>query len=193
MNKRSNGFTLIELQMASFISLIVLAAILSLYIFSWRSFTMGDAILDVYANSRNAAGWLTRDIRCAAQIVPSHGSYTTTDSSIVLKVPSIDATGQTISSYYDYITYRLQGSNMYRIVEKDALSSRQSENRIIARYCSSLTFSSGGVTLSNIGNLSTVNTVAIYLPINKAAISLSGSGTVVEAIIPTTIVRLRNK
>lgn len=187
------GFTLVELQLASLVAIIVLSAIIALYIFSWRSFTIGSALLDVYANSRNASGLLTRDIRNASQVVPSHGSYTTTDNSIVLMVPSIDASKAIISAHYDYITYRLQNTDLYRIVEPDALSARQSENSIIARYCYSLTFSSGGTTLSNIANLSTVNTVAIYLPINKSTISLGGSGTGTESITPTTVVRLRNK
>lgn len=189
------GYTLIELQLASMIALIILSAIIALYIFSWRSFTIGSALLDVYSNSRNASGWLTRDIRSASQVVPSHESYTTTDNSIVLMIPSIDNSQppNVISSHYDYITYRLQGSDLYRIVQKDALSSRQNENGAISHYCSSLTFSSGGTTLSNIGNLSAINTVAIYLPINKSTISLGGSVGVAESIIPTTIVRLRNK
>ncbi len=193
MNRLNKGFTLLELQVASAIALITLSAVLALYLFSWRSFTIGNPLLDVYSNSRNASGWLTRDIRCAAQVVSSHGSYTTTDNSIVLMVPSIDSLGEVISPNYDYIIYKLQDTDLYRIVQKDASSSRANENRAIAHYCDSLTFSSGGVALSNIGNLSTVNTVAIYLPINKSTISLSGAGTVNESINPTTVVRLRNK
>ena len=200
MNKKNRGFTLVELQVASFISLVILLAILSLYLFSLHSFTAGNTILDVYANSRNAIGWMMKDIRCAKQVVssvpitgdPSH-SYYTTDNSIVLMVPSIDASGNVISPCYDYIIYFLQGGDMRRIVQKDPLSARKAENRIIASYCSSLVFSSGGDTLSDIANLSTINTVAIYLPINKVTISLSGSGEMTESITPTTIVRLRNK
>ena len=82
---------------------------------------------------------------------------------------------------------------MRRIVDPDPLSARTAENRKIAAYCGSLVFSSGGDTLSNVGNLSTVNTVAIYLPINKVTVSLSGGGAVIESITPTTTVRLRNK
>lgn len=193
INKQNKAFTLVEVQVALFVAFITLLAALCLYIFSWRNFTTGSALLDVYANSRNASEWLTRDIRCAAQVVPSYGSYATTDNSIVLMVPSINASGQVISSHYDYIAYLLQGSDMYRIVQKDALSSRPNENSVKARYCASLTFSSGGVTLSNIANLSAVNTVAIYLPINKSTVSLSGAGQEVESITPTTVVKLRNK
>ncbi len=203
MRIKNKGFTLLELQVASFISFITLLAILSLYLFSWRSFTTGNTLLDVYSNSRNAIGWITKDIRCAKQIVKSvqiTGSspaqyYTTTDNSIVLMIPSINSSGIVISPYYDHVIYLLQGSDLYRIVQKDPASSRSNVNKIIARYCSSLVFSSGDVTLSNFSDteLSTKNTVAVYLPINKVTISLSGSGTQTESIAPTTIVRLRNK
>lgn len=179
--------------MASAIIIIALSAVLSLYLFSWRSFSVGNTLLDVYSNSRNASGWLTRDIRCAAQVVSSHGSYTTTDNTIVLMVPSIDASNQIISAHYDYIIYRLQGTDLYRIVQKDALSSRANSNGVIAHDCADLAFSSNGAGLSTIANLSTVNTVSIYLPINKMALSLSGTGTQTASISPTTIVRMRNK
>ena len=193
INNRNCGFTLVEFQIASFIALITVAALLSLYIFVWRNFTIGDTALDVYTNSRNASSYLIRDIRSAAQVVSNVGAYTTTDSSIVLMVPSIDALGEIVESKYDYIIYEIQDGDIYRIVQADASSARQSENHIIAHYCSSLTFSSGGVTLSNIANLSTVNSIAIYLPINKTTTSLSGTGTTDESINPTTVVKLRNK
>ena len=195
------GFTLVELQVASTIALITLSAVIALYLFSWRSFTIGNALLDVYSNSRNASGWLMRDIRCAAQVVASYDSsvdddgesYTTTSHSIVLMVPSVDDDGEVISGNYDYIIYELQGTNLYRIVQKDGLSSRTAGSSVIAHNCAELTFSSDGLPLSSIANLSTVNTVSIYLPINKFTTSLSGAGTQTASISPTTVVRLRNK
>jgi len=200
MARENKAFTLVELQMASVIALITLLAIMSLYTFSWKNFTIGNNILDVYSNSRNAAGWLTRDIRSAAQIISSYSSYTTTDNRIVFTVPSIDSSGNVISSHYDYFVYQLAGTNLWRTIVKDGLSVRRNEtNRIIARYCSSLIFStwdplqSKNVTMSKVTNLSTINTVAIYLPINKSTISLGGGGGEIASINPTTIIRLRNK
>ena len=201
MNRRNKGLTLVELQVASSIALIILSAALALYLFSWRSFTIGNALLDVYSNSRNASGWLTRDIRCATQVVPQYpetGSpaYQTGDHVIVLKVPSVDGSGNALNSSYDHIIYKLQDGDLYRIVQKDASSSRPNENRAIAHYCTSLTFRSGNYGLKYYADnniLSTINTVAIYLPINKSTISLSGAGMANESINPTTIVKLRNK
>ncbi len=199
---RENGMTLVEIQFASAIAVLILLAALSLYIFNWRSFALGNAMLNSYANSRIAMEWISRDVRWAAQVVASHGSYATSDNTVVLQVPSIDASGHVIGAHYDYITYQVQSGELHRIVEKDALSSRPNENRIAARNCSSLNFSSPenldayGVPkrLSQITSLSTINTVGVYLPLNEAVLSLSGAATHTTSMItPTTIIRMRNK
>jgi Tfp pilus assembly protein PilW len=193
MSKKKNGFTLIELQIAACISLITIAAAISLYLFYWRTFVIGNAALDVYSNSRIAIGLMARDIRCASQVVTNHGSYTTSNNTLVLQTPSINANGDTIPSHYDFITYKLQGSDLYKIAEVDASSARPAQNSAVAHYCTSLAFSSGGVGLSHISNLSTINTVAVYLPLNKVTVSISGAGTGNASISPTTIIRMRNK
>ncbi len=204
MNNRNKGFTLVELNIASFIALLVFVAVFSLYISVWRSLAKGNTYLDTYAGSRNASGWLIRDIRCAAQVVEQYpetgtAAYQTGDHVIVLRVPSIGSSGQIISPGLDYIIYKLQGSDLYRIVQADASSSRPNENRAIAHDCTSLTFSSfysptGEMkplsfydelpTTPKERKLSTINTVAIYLPINKTNITLGG--TTAEKINPTT-------
>jgi len=208
MNNRSKGFTLVELNIASFIAMLVFAAVISLYTSVWQSLGRGNTYLDSYAGSRNASGWLIRDIRCAAQVVEQYpltgtATYKTGDHVIVLRVPSIDSSGQIINPGLDYIIYRLQGSDLSRIVHADTSSSRTTEPRVIARYCKELTFSSlykptGEVKeLSfydgtiDAKKLSTINTVSIYLPINKSNVALGE--TVTEKINPTTVIRLRNK
>jgi len=193
--KTKKGFTLVEIQVAALVTFIVFMAALSLYIAYYKIFVTGNTILDVYANSRIAVALIAKDIRWAAQVEANSGSYTTTDSSIVLKVPSIDNTGKIISAKYDEVVYKLQGKDLYRIVIPSAVSSRASSNRAVAYNCASLTFSSGLKLLSQIGgaNLSDVNTVAISLPINETIISLSGAKMVTESMTPTTVVKLRNK
>lgn len=194
MSNRNKGFTLVELNVASLIAMLVFVAVISLYISVWQSLTIGNTLLDAYAGSRNASGWLMRDIRCARQVLgsnPGSPTYETGDHVIVLMARSIDSGGQVKEAGLDYIIYRLAGSDLYRTVQADASSSRLDEDRVIARDCQELTFSSEGLTLSDITNLSTVNTVAIYLPINKSNI-FSGE-TEAEKINPTTVVRLRDK
>ena len=198
MMEKNKGSTLIEFQVTVLIATIILLAALSLYISLWRYFGIGNTYLDVYLNSRLAVERLARDIRWTAQVMPSYGSYATSDNSVVLKIPSIDSSGNVIAGHYDYASYSLQGSDLKRVVQVDSLSSRQNEDRTVARYCSSLVFStrdSGGnvLTLSNVSNLSTVNNIAIFLPLNKTMTALSGTGTEAAGLTPTTIVKLRNK
>jgi hypothetical protein len=224
MNKLNKGLTLVELNVASSIAIIVLLAIGTFYIFSWRNFNTGNTLLDVYLNSRNASRLLTRDIRCARQVLQqqlldSGTTYytdinTSGDShSIVLMVPSIDTTGASIidqsgqiDAYKDYIIYQLQGNDLARIVQIDSKfnttgdpyyhrNGRKNEISTKAHYCSSLTFSfydHNGNKVTNL-DLGNADIVAIYLPINKSTLALSGTGTEVEQINPTTKVRLRNK
>lgn len=193
------GFSLIELKISMLIVMIIIIATISLFIGSWRSSIIGNTYLDVYSNSRVAVEYMSRDIRWAVQVLSSYGGYTTSNSCLVLMVPSIDASGNIKPSYYDYIIYQLQGSDLRRILQADAQSSRVSENRIIAHYCSSLALS-GAITgdetptpLSDVQNLSTINLVAISLPLNKPMLSLTGGGTGGAQLTPTTEVRLRNK
>lgn len=217
--QRNKGFTLVELNIASFITLLLFVALFSLYISAWRNLTMGNTYLDTYAGSRNASGWLIRDVRCAAQVVkqyPETGSpiYQTDDHVIVLKVPSTHKdTNQIISSYYDYIIYyRLESGDLMRIVRIDqrfkntedpyyAKNYRTDDTNpvVITRHCKELTFSSlykptgEWKTLSFYDDsmMKEINAISIYLPINKSNISLGGTGT--EKINPTTVIRLRNK
>lgn len=224
MNKRNKGFTLVELQVASAITLIVLLSIFALYIFSWRNFNTGNTLLDVYLNSRNASAWLARDIRCGRQVLKqitlNSGTTYYTDintngdsHSIVLMVLSIDKNGDSIldssgqiAPYYDYIVYQLQGSDLNRIVQIDSKfntlgdphyqqNGRNNEAKVMAHYCASLTFSFWDALGNKVTNLDpgTADIVAIYLPINKTTLSLSGTGIESESINPTTKVRLRNK
>ena len=200
MHSRKKAFSLYELQIALVIGILTLTAAACIYIFYWRTFIIGNDILDVYTNSRVAEMWMARDIRSAAQVVPSYSTYTTTDHSIVLQVPSVHPqTGDMIPSHYDYIVYKLQGSDLYRIVIPDSLSARTSGSRATAHYCASLLFSSEDLAshtikpLSEIPNLSTINSIGMYLPLNKTTVTLGGGATGTVSITPTTVIRLRNK
>jgi len=200
---RPAGFSLVEVLMVLVITVIIFLSVFSIYLLYSKTFTVGNVLLDIYSNSRTAAALLMRDIGSAAQVESSCASggvtYTTTDSSIVLKVPSVDSSGNIISDKFDEIVYRLSGSDLYRIVIPNLSapkpSRRPAVNRAVAHNCGSLTFSSGGVTLSNINgaDLSGLNTIAIRLPVNETVLSLSGAGTVTATMVPTTVVRLRNK
>jgi hypothetical protein len=214
MNWKNKGFTIAEILIASFIAILILTAALSLYIFYWRGFVTGNTVLDTYSNSRIAMGWMAKDIRSGAQILPQStivNGYATSNSCIVLQVPSIANTSGNISiipSQFDEIIYFVQAGQLRETVATYTTGPTPSiripqNNRTIARYCNSVTFykvdtSAGTWTplstfIGGGGNLSTINNVGVSLPINETTLSLNGITTQNYLITPTMVVRLRNK
>lgn len=203
-NKSEKALTLVEMQVSLSIMLIIALAALSLHIVSWRSFAMGNGYMNVYSDSRMAMDRMARDIRWAAQVESNYGSYTTSNNSLVLKIPSIDASGNVVGGYYDYVIYNITGTSLHRIVRIDTgviNSGRSNDDDIVAKNCNASNFrlstiGSGGniQDLGSVSNLSTVNNIAVSLPINEPMLSLGGSGTTQQVkLTPTTMVKLRNK
>jgi Tfp pilus assembly protein PilW len=207
----NSGFTIVEMQIAMALATLMLVATISLYIFFWRSFATGNAALDVYSNSRIAMSWLSKDGRCATQIIPDSTitpGYTTSSSCVVLSTPSIAENGGVISiispSRLDEIVYYVQNGNLHQVICPNAAgSARTAVNRVIAKRCNEVTFfnvntATGTWTpmstyIAAGGNLSTINNLGISLPINETILSLSGVTMINETATPTTVVKLRNK
>jgi len=158
-------------------------------------------------------GWMTKDIRWAAQLLPQStisSGYTTSDNCAVLRVPSIASASGNISiipSQFDEIIYRVQNGNLYQIICPHTAgatpSARTSQSRIVAKYCSPVTFykvdtangtwTSLSIFIGSGGNLSTVSNLGISLPVNETTLSLSGAIIKTTSLTPTIVVRLRNR
>lgn len=204
---KKKAFTLVEMQFAALIASFILIAMISSYIFFWKSFSAGNVHLDVYSNSRIAMGWMVKDIKWAAQIIPSSTlgpvTYNTSDGCIVLNVPFINSSG--VITSYDQIIYQVIGDDLHRIVYPPTSGSRLAQDRVIATHCLQLTFSSstplsGGllkplsyfVDLDPFLNpLQDINTIHISLPLNEKTIFSTSTGG--ASLRPTTVVKLRNK
>lgn len=133
------GITLIEILIGVAISSIVMLAFLSLYIIGQKYIFNQNARADSIEDSRYPLAWISRDIKESFQVSLSSvsGIYTTSADTLVLQVPSVDASGLIIDidSNYDYIIYRQNPTIPYRlerIIEADAVSSRQSRERFLA-------------------------------------------------------------
>jgi prepilin-type N-terminal cleavage/methylation domain-containing protein len=147
MGNPKRGFTLMEVLVAVSIAVFTLAVIISLYLASQQSFTMGTTFLEVHGGARVAMDWMVKDIRWATQ------ASTPAIDELSLEIPSIDGSGDIIDidNTFDYITYQLNATDptrLERTVNADALSSRVDETRIIANNVSSITFNSSGSNIA---------------------------------------------
>lgn len=188
------GFTLAEAMIASVIGMIIVGMVMILYIGVQNSMTAGLALAEINSDAGLAMDRIVRDVRWATQLETSRTiggtTYITGDNRIVIKVPSIDASGDIITSTYDYIVYALDSSNttrLRRLVDPNASSSRSSLNQIVAENISSFSLSSAGTGLSSVGSLSGVRAVEVAITANKQP--LQGK-TITESL--TSEVEIRN-
>ena len=166
---KSKGFTLIELLVVVAITSLIILSILSLYSIGQRYFLTGSARTDVLRNTRQVLNWISRDIKEGIQVLPSWDVYTTSNTCLILQVPSLDSNGLIIDidNEFDYIIYRLNSeypSRLERIIDaKDGVSSRADTSRVIATEVNSFQLSSGGVDLSAVSDFSQVSSVYITM------------------------------
>ncbi len=134
---RPKGMTLIELLIVVAISAIILISLLSLYIAGQKYFFNQNSRADTIEDSRMPMAWVSRDIRDASQVFNgtltayNGSSYTTSETCLVLEVPSLDGVGN-ISGTTDYIIYVWTGNRLVRIIDADDTSSRQDGSRVLA-------------------------------------------------------------
>ena len=166
---KSKGFTLIELLVVVAIASLIILSILSLYSIGQRYFLTGSARTDVLRNIRQVLNWISRDIKEGIQVLPSWDVYTTSNTCLILQVPSLDSNGLIIDidNEFDYIIYHLNSeypSRLERIIDaKDGVSSRADTSRVIATEVNSFQLSSGGVDLSAVSDFSQVSSVYITM------------------------------
>jgi hypothetical protein len=192
-----HGSTLVELMVSVGIGLFLFAAVFVIDILAKNTFEFSLSFIEINSGARVAMDWLTKDIRWADHVVDSRtvGSktYATADDEIIFEIPSIDGSGNIISGTYDYVIYHLDDTvktkiKLERIIDVDVLSSRVNGARIITGNINTLNFSSGGIGLSSIGDVTTLTQIEIALAAGRTA----SSGQVINQNL-SSVVELRNK
>ncbi len=190
---KSKGFTLIEVLVVVAITSLIILSILSLYSIGQRYFMTGSARTDVLRNIRQVLNWISRDIKEGIQVLPSWDVYTTSNTCLILQVPSLDSNGLIIDidNEFDYIIYRLNSeypNRLERIIDgKDGVSSRADTTRVIATEVNSFQVSSGGVDLSAVSDFSQVSSVYITMITTQNLLGRTYQETL------NTELKLRNK
>ena len=137
------GISLVEVLIGLVISSISLAAALQLFSESQRRFSDGTLRGDVLENARYPIAWIARDVQSATAVAASWSTYTTSDSLLVLQLPSVGADGLIIDKmlHSDYIIYRIQNGRLQRVIDaKNGTSSRTDGNRNLSDHVVGLTF-----------------------------------------------------
>lgn len=187
------GLTLIELLIVISLTALILLTLLSLYTTSQKYFVTESARADVIRDSRQVLLWISRDIKEACQVITSWDIYTSSNDCLILRVPSVDASGLIIDieSQFDYIIYRLNPSfpnRLERIIDaNDGVSAKVDGGRVLVTRVNFFLLSSEGVEFSSIADFSSVSSVDISLTASQDRYGRTFQDTL------NTVVKLRNK
>ena len=190
---RPKGLTLVELLVAMALVSLLMTALLALYSAGQRYFLSESVRLEELRDVRHVQNWMIRDIKEAAQVLPSWDVYTASDSCLILLVPSVDASGDIIDieNDFDCVVYRLNPqvpSRLERIVDaKDGVSARSDSSRWMSTKVSSFLLSSEGANLSSVADFTQVASVDISLTTRQILMGRTYQETL------QTGVMLRNK
>lgn len=145
IHPRLKAFTLIETIIVAAIGASMMVT-LGFLIFNFNTTT---AYQQAAAQSSGSASTLTREIESltlpADAVLQSHtfasALYTSTTTSLVLEIPSIDSSGNTLTNTYDYAAFYILGTNVYRLLEASPLSKRASGTKQLSSTVSAMIFS----------------------------------------------------
>jgi len=144
LNKKSWGFTLIEILVAIGIAGILLSALIWLFIAYNNYLNYLQTSMDVPQSAESVIDTATRAIRESDQILSSRSfsgtNYTSNANSLVLRLPSVDSSRNILAGKYDYIVFYKSGTEVYSLTEADASSVRVSSLKKLSDTAESLIF-----------------------------------------------------
>lgn len=158
IRKKKNGISLVEFIIVITIAVMVITMSYHAFVFLNKGYRVLMVYLNVYLRGRETIDFISKDCRIAIRVMDQYAGYTTTDSSLVLKVPSLDASGNIldINNEFDYIIYRIDNDDLWKTVIPGINSSRPAYNDVFKESMESLYITCDGTPLSDIEHKSTI-------------------------------------
>ncbi|MBI4353271.1 MAG: hypothetical protein HY593_05020 [Candidatus Omnitrophica bacterium] len=153
------GFTMTELAIATTITLLFALSLYAVFYGLHNQLKKQNVYYETGRSARHSLDRISKDVKEAVQIVSSWGGNSTSDTSLVLKLPSINSNGEAtdVSSQFDYVTYKLDSADTTHLVRSlDILGGTSAReggadqtNQIVGRNVQTILFSSNGTGLSS--------------------------------------------
>jgi hypothetical protein len=182
------GVSLIEFLIVISIFIITIGIVFQIFTSLNKEYKVLVSYLSAYLKGRETIDRISKDCRIAIRVMDDHSGYTTTDNTLVLKVPSIDGSNNIIdvNNEFDYIIYRIQGGDLWKTVIPGGSSLREAFNGVLRRSMQSLYITSYGTPLSGIPHKSSVTALTLRVTFTETVL---GTEYKVE---PGTTVKLMN-
>jgi len=141
----SRGFTLVETLVVAGLGAGMLVTIAFLVL----QFNNSLAYEQTASQSSGSASGVMREVESlvvpASDVLQTHtfasATYTSTTTSLVLQIPSVDSSGAVIANTYDYAAFYATSTSVYRLLEVNAASKRTAGTKLLSSSMRTLTFS----------------------------------------------------
>jgi hypothetical protein len=138
------GFTLIETVVVVALSVIALLALVNLFMVFNSIYGYEQAFIASAGSASNTVNALEASVLPAEQVLTSYNfsgtTYTSTTTSLVLQIPSIDSSGNIVSGAKDYVAFYASSTKLYRLVSANAQSVRVSGRTQLSASLLSISF-----------------------------------------------------
>lgn len=117
---KKKGLTLIELLIVMVLMSILMPVIVSIYISGIKTFNQELTQTQLQSNAQTILDEIMNDTKNAQAVLETYNGETTNTSTIILRIPAIDAS-QVIQyngtdMLFDVIIYKFEGNNIHKIV-----------------------------------------------------------------------------
>lgn len=186
--KTRHGFTIFEFLIVSFILGATLAIFAQGFMALNKDYKVLASYLSSYLKGREVMDIVSKDCRVAIRVMDNYAGYSTTNNCLVLKVPSVDASGNIIdiNKKFDYIIYRINNKDLWKTVIPGIGSSRTAYNNALKRSIESLYFAYNETGLSSVANKTSIAHLTIWVSIAETILQKT------YRVNPGTTVKLMN-
>lgn len=134
------GLTLVEVLIAMGLSVIVGGLLLVIIVNSTGLFLKQSSTVEQGLAVNEALSIIKSDIREAQGIAPTYQSFTSSSTQLVLKIPSVDASGNLIADTFDFFVFFKDQASLKFQSFPDPLSSRHAQDQLLLQRVDSLEF-----------------------------------------------------
>lgn len=142
--KNTKGVTLIEALVSVGLFVVISLALFGVYEAFGKLYFLGSANLTAVGGSRASLTQVANLTSQAYRVLESRSvngvNYSTTSSTLVLQLPSIDSSGKTIDNTWDYAVFYVSSTSFYRYLEKSAASARVNGSKTLTDSLQSVIF-----------------------------------------------------
>ncbi len=148
--KKQQGFTIMELVVVIALCSVLLLGLLALFDWHSKVFTLEQADVRATGSVRsvmnNMTKYVAQGITLESSRTISGTTYTTDADTVIVKIPSVDSSGNVIASTYDYVAYNLSNGSVTQVIEAGSGTVRTAGSKLLAENVQSFSLTYDNAT-----------------------------------------------